>query len=135
MAKITFSLEELIEVLVSNEFLPKNIIRVKVKDDKVHFYIKTESFILPFIPASLKFLGFDNNNVTFELTLVSGQVSKAIGRLDQLFDLTMPAYITLEYPNIVVDMDKLLEEKNIRGIRLKDVFFKDGEFVIVTDKG
>ena len=132
MAKITFGLEEIVEILISNELLPKNIIRVKVKDDRVHFYIKTESFILPFIPASLRFLSFNNNNVTFEMTLVSGQVSKAIGRLDQLFDLKIPAYMKLEYPNIVINMDMLLQERNVRGLQVKDVFFKDGEFSIVT---
>ena len=135
MATITFGLEELIEILISNALLPKNIMRIKVKTDSIHFVIKTQSFILPLIPASLRFLDFNDNNVTFELTLVSGQVSKAIGRLDQLFDLSIPAYMKFEYPNVIVDMDKLLEEKKIKGVRLKDVFFKDSEFVVVTDKG
>ena len=66
------------------------------------------------------------------MTLVSGQVSKAIGRLDQLFDLKIPAYMKLEYPNIVINMDMLLQERNVRGLQVKDVFFKDGEFSIVT---
>lgn len=132
MAKINFNLEELIEILISNEILPKNIIRVKVKDDKVHFYIKTQSFILPFIPASLKFLGFENNDVTFELTLVSGQVNKIISRLDQIFDLKIPEYMKLDYPKIVVDMSKLLQEKNIKGLRVEEVTFDNGEFSVVT---
>ena len=133
MAKIIFSIEELIKILISNELLPKNIVRVKVKGDSVHFYIKTQSFILPFIPASLRFLSFDNNNVTFELTVVSGQVNKAIGRFDQLLNFKIPEYMKLEYPNIVVDIDKLLQEKNIRGLRLKSVVFENGEFVVETD--
>jgi len=133
MAKITFSIEELVRILISNKLLPKNIVRVKVKGDSVHFYIKTQSFILPFIPASLRFLSFDNNNVTFELTLVSGQVNKILGRLDQLSDFKIPAYMKFEYPNIVVDMDKLLQGKNIRGLQLKSVLFENGEFVVVTD--
>lgn len=133
MAKLIFTIEELIKILISNELLPKNIVRVKVRGDSVHFYIKTQSFILPFIPASLRFLSFDNNNVTFALTIVSGQVNKAIGRFDQLLDFEMPVYIKLEYPNIVVDIDKLLQEKNIRGLRLKSVFFENDEFVVVTD--
>jgi hypothetical protein len=133
MAKIIFSIEELIKILISNDLLPKNIIRVKVKDESVHFYIKTQSFILPFIPASLRFLSLDNNNVTFELTVVSDKVNKAIGRFDQFLDFEMPAYMRLEYPNIVVDIDKLLQEKNIRGLQLKNVFFENDEFVVETD--
>ena len=133
MAKIIFSIEEMVRIVISNELLPKNIVRVKVKGDRVHFYIKTQSFILPFIPASLRFLSFNNNNVTFELTVVSGQVNKAIGRFDQLLNFKIPEYMKLEYPNIVVDIDKLLQEKNIRGLRLKSVVFENGEFVVETD--
>ncbi len=133
MAKIIFSIKELIKILISNGLLPKNIIRVKVKGDNVHFYIKTQSFILPFIPASLRFSSFDNNNVIFELTVVSSQVNKAIGRFDQLLDFEMPVYMRLEYLNIVVDIDKLLQEKNIRGLQLKSVFFENDEFVVETE--
>jgi len=133
MAKIIFSIEELIKILSSNDLLPKNIIRVKIKGNSIHFYIKTQSFILPYIPASLRFLSFDNNNVTFEMTAVSSQVNKAIGRLDWLFDLKKPAYVKLEYPNVVIDIDKLLQEKNIRGIQVKEISFENNTFAIVTE--
>jgi len=133
MAKIIFSSEELIKILMSNDLLPQNIVRVKVKGDSVHFYIKTQSFILPFIPASLRFLSFNSNNVTFELTVVSSQVSKTIGRFDQLLDFKMPEYMGLEYPNIFVDVDKLLQKKNIRGLRLKSIVVENDKFVVETD--
>jgi len=38
----------------------------------------------------------------------------------------------LEYPNISVDIDELFEQKNIKGIQVKDIFFENGEFAIVT---
>jgi hypothetical protein len=133
MAKIVFSIEELVKVLISNDLLPGNIVRVKVKGESVHFYIKTQSFILPFIPASLRFLSFDNNNATFELTVVSSQVNKAIGRIDQFLDFEMPEYVKLDYPNIIIDIDKLLKEKNIRGLQLNSVFFENDEFIVETE--
>ncbi|MBN2181578.1 MAG: hypothetical protein JW715_06670 [Sedimentisphaerales bacterium] len=132
MAKITFTLDELTEILVSNELLPKNIVRITGKGDNVSFYVKTQTFIIPFIPATLKFLSFDNNNVIFELTVISSQINKAIGRLDQLLELKMPEYIKLEHPNIIVNIDKLLQEKNVRGVQVKNVLFENGEFVITT---
>jgi len=135
MAKIIFSLDELVEILIANDLIPENIKRIKVKDNVVHFVIKVQSFILPLIPASLSFLSFDDNKVTLELTFISSRLSKAIGRHNQLFDLKMPAYIKFEYPNVIVDMDKLLQEKNIRGIRVKEVLLKESEFTVVTDKG
>ena len=133
MAKIIFSIDEFTKILTSNELLPENIVRVKVKGDSVHFYIKTQSFILPFIPASLRFLSFDNNNLKFELTVVNSHVNKAMIRLDRLFDLKLPTYLKLEHPNIVVEIEKLLQEKNIRGIQVKDVSFENGMFTTVTE--
>jgi hypothetical protein len=133
MAKIIFSPDELIKILMSNDLLPQNIVRVKVKGDSVHFYIKTQTFILPFIPVSLRLLSFNGNNVTFELTVVSSQVSKTIGRFDQLLDFQMPEYMKLEYPNIVIDIEKLLHEKNIRGLRLRSVVFEDDKYIVETD--
>jgi hypothetical protein len=132
MAKLTFSLGELLGILISNELLPRQIMRARVKGEKIHFVIRTNSFILPFLPASLRYLSFDNNNAIFELTIVSGRLNKAISWLNQVLRFKIPAYMKLEYPNIFVDIDGVLKEKNIRGVRVTDIFFKDGEFTIVT---
>jgi len=132
MAKITFSLEELVEILISNKLLPPEIVRARVKGERIHFVIRTDSFILPFIPASLRYLSFENNNVIFELTIVSSHLSKAVSWLNQVLKLRIPAYMKLEYPNIFVDVDKLLKEKNIRALRVKDILLEEGEFTIVT---
>ncbi len=133
MAKITFSLEELLKILISNELLPPQIIRARVKGQKVHFVIRTNAFILPFIPASLRYVSFDNNNAIFELTIVSGHLNKAVSWLNQALKLKLPPCMKLEYPNISVDVKKLLKEKNIKGVRVKDIFFENGEFAIVTE--
>jgi len=133
MAKITFNLEELTDILISNELLPREIVRTRVKGERINFVIRTNSFILPFIPASLRYLSFDNNNAILELTMVGGHLKKAINWLDQAVKLRIPSYMKLEFPNILVDVDKLLKEKNIKGVRVKDILFENGEFVVVTD--
>ncbi len=132
MAKITFNLEEITDIVISNKLLPPEIIRVRVKGEKVHFIIRTSSFILPYIPASLRFLSFSDNNAIFELTIISGHLSKAINWLKQSLTLKIPVYMKLDYPQLSVDIDKLLKEKNFTGIRVKDVLFEAGEFTIVT---
>jgi len=133
MAKITFSIEELLKILISNELLLRQIMRVRVKGQRVHFVIRTNSFILPYIPASLRYVSFDNNNAIFELTIVSGHLNKAVSWFNQALKLKIPACMKLEYPNIFVDVDRLLKERNIRGVQVKDIFFENGEFTIVTD--
>jgi len=133
MAKITFTLDELLKILISNELLPRQIIRARVKGQRVHFVIRTNSFVLPFIPASLRYVCFDNNNAIFELTIVSGHLNKAVSWLNQALKLKIPACMKLEYPNIFVDIEKLLEEKNIKGVQVKDIFFENGDFTIVSE--
>jgi len=77
-------------------------------------------------------MGFSDNLATFELTIVSSYLNKAVSRLKQILQLKLPAYIKLEYPKFLVDVDKLLKEKNIRGIRVKEISFEGGEFTITT---
>lgn len=132
MAKITFTLEELLEILIANKLLPPRIVRVKVKGDKIHFVIKTDAFILPYIPASLRYLSFNDNQALFELTVVTGRINKAISWLNRVLKLKMPAYMKLEYPNVFVDVDMMLKERNIRSVQVKDIFLTNGEFTILT---
>ena len=132
MAKISFNLEELIQILISNELLRGEILRPKVEGDKIHFVIRTHSFILPYIPASLAYLEFSDNQATCELTIVSSHLNKAVSQFKQMLQPKIPAYARLEYPKILVDVEKLLKEKNIRGVRIKDISFEDGEFTITT---
>jgi hypothetical protein len=132
MAKITFSLEELVQILISNKLLPAEIIRVRVAGERIHFVIRTSSFIVPFVPASLRFLSFDGSNAVCELAIVSSRVSRAASWLSQMFKIKIPAYVKLDYPKIFVDVDKLLKQKNIRGVRVKDILLEEGELTIVT---
>ena len=132
MAKMTFSLEELTKLLISNELLPGEILRPRVQGDRIHFIIRTDSFILPFIPASLRYVSFSGSNAVFELTIVSSHLNKAAGWLSQIVKLKIPPYMKLEYPRLYVDVDGLLQRKNIRGVCVKDITFENGEFTIVT---
>ncbi len=133
MAKIVFGFEELLELLVCNQLLPGSIARAKVKGERIHFVVKTNSFILPFVPASVKYLRLEGSYIVFELTIVSGRAGKAKSWLNQMLGPKMPTYVKLEYPILSVDIDKLLAENNIRGVRVKEVFFEDGEFTLVTE--
>lgn len=136
MAKITFSHAELMKILLSNELLPKEIFRPKVEGDEIHFVVKTNLPFLQFVPASLRYLSFTDNNAIFEITVVNSSLNKMIGRLNLLSKLSAPAYVKFDFPKVSVDvhemLNELLKENNIRGVLLKDVIFNDGEFTITT---
>jgi len=132
MAKITFSLEELKEILISNAILPKVILRPKVEGEEIHFVVNTNLPFLQFIPLTLKYLNYTDDNAIFEMSVVNGSLNKTISRLNLISRLDVPEYIKIDFPKIYININELLEVKNISGILLKDVFFKDGEFTIVT---
>jgi len=132
MAQLTFSLEELVEIVNSNGLLPPEIIRLRVKGEKIHFVIKTGSFILPYIPASARYVSFDGNNAIFELTVVSSHANKAVGWLNELVKVKMPDHMKLDYPHATVEINKLLEDENVKSLRVEDIQFEDGQFTIIS---
>jgi hypothetical protein len=132
MAKITFSHAELITILLYNELLPKEILRPKVEGDEIHFVVETNLPLLQFVPVSLRYLSFIDNNAIFELTVVNSSLNAMIGRLNMLSKINAPAYVKFDFPKVSVDVNGLLKEKNIRGIQLTDIIFNYGEFTITT---
>lgn len=132
MAKITFNHAELLQILISNELLPKKILRPKVEGDKIHFVVETNLPLLQFVPVSLRYLSYADNNAIFEITVVNSSLNAMIGRLNLLSKLNAPAYVKFDFPKVSVDVNELLKEKNIRGVLIKDIIFNDGEFTIVT---
>ena len=131
MAKITFTHTELLNILLANELLPKKVLRPKVEGQEIHFTVETNIPLLQYVPASLKFVSFTDNNAIFELTVVNSSLSKTISRLNLMSKLDVPDYVKIEFPRISVDINELLKHRNIRGIQLKDILFDNGEFTII----
>ena len=131
MAKITFTHAELITILLSNELLPKKILRPKVEGDEIHFVVETNLPLLQFVPASLRYLSYTDNNAIFEITVANSSLNAMIGRLNLLSKLNAPAYVKFDFPKVSVDVNELLKEKNIRGVLIKDIIYNNGEFTIL----
>ena len=132
MAKITFTHTELLNILLANELLPKKVLRPKVEGQEIHFTVETNIPLLQYVPASLKFVSFTDNNAIFELTVVNSSLSKTISRLNLMSKLDVPDYVKIEFPRISVDINELLKHRNIRGVKIEDIIFDNGEFTIIT---
>jgi hypothetical protein len=132
MATLTFSLEELLEILKSNNLLPSQIVNAEVKNNSIVFVIKTENFLLPSIPATLKYISFSNNTATFEVNIVSGTFNKAINMMGNSYQSKMPDYVKLDLPNVLIDLEKLFAHKKIKGIHIKEITQTNSQFTIVT---
>jgi len=121
MATITFTLEELLEILKSNNLLHKQIVRAEVKNNCIELIIDTKMFMLPAIPVSLKYVSFENNTATFEVSLGNSQFNQAMGMIGNSYQSKLPYFVKLDLPNILVDIQQLLEHKNIKGIQVKEI--------------
>ncbi len=131
MAKITFNLEELLSILLANDVLPEQIQKANAGGDTIEFVVKTGVFILPMVPVSLKYVGYEGDEINFEITVAGGRFSDLIGGFAEQFESKMPPGVRLEFPQLYVDVAKLLEAKNIKGLRLSEILVNDGEFAIV----
>ena len=89
--------------------------------------------LLPFVPASLRFSTFDGSTAVFDMSIVSGRLNKAADWLDKLLRPKIPGCLELDYPRLSVDVNKLLAEKGIKGIRVKDMHFEGDKFAVITD--
>lgn len=133
MAKITFTLDELIRILATNALLPAEIVRARAKDRSLNLAIRTGWPLLPFVPASLEFSKFDGNTAFFDLSIVSGRLDKVVKRFDELLKSKLPECMKIDYPKLSVNINKVLADKGLKGIRVKDMFFDDDDFVVITD--
>jgi len=134
MAKLTFTLNELLELVLANGKLPEQLSDVRAEGSGICFTIKIPAFLLPSMPASIKFKEFDNGKAVLEAEILNEQINNTIGKFSGMLGNKLPSFISLEYPQIYVNIDKMLIEKNIKGFTIQDVAFEDGEFTIITDK-
>ena len=132
MAKIVFSLEELLSILVANEVLPDQIQKAQAKGDTVEFVVKTGVIILPMVPVSLKYVGYEGEEIEFELSVAGGRFGDMIAGFAKQFESKMPEGVRLEFPKVYVDVGKMLEVKNVRGLKVSEISVNEGEFTVVA---
>ena len=137
MAKIIFSLQEAKEPLLSKVRMPLSVTDVKAEGDNVSFVLKTGLPLLSSIPISIRYIGFANSIVTFELTVNFAKawlMKKAINSLIRKYAEGIPDYVRVDYPKVYVDVNALLLKNNLKGVKVDGIVYGDGEFTVVTCK-
>ena len=135
MAKIIFTLEEIKEILLSNNRIPHNIADFRTEGQTVSFKIDMNIPLIPPIPVALKYVGYQNNIITLEIVRDSmwGKFADNIAsRVISKFQNEMPIYTKLDYPIITVDVNRLLTNNNIKGVKVEDVVVEGNSFTITT---
>ncbi|MHC4387862.1 MAG: hypothetical protein ACYSX1_04560 [Planctomycetota bacterium] len=141
MAKIMFSLEEIREIMLSNDWvrIPPYIRNLRIGGDDISLIVelgKTSIPLIPFVPLlvpiSARFVRFDNPVAIFEITNKARLTKGIVDLLSPIFKDKMPEYVEVDYPHIHVDVNKLLLEKNVKGVRVEEIVFDEGKFTVGT---
>jgi len=133
MAKMIFTLDEVKEILLSNNQIPHYIVDFRTEGHTVFF--KMDIPLIPPIPATIKYVSYQDNIITLEIVRdsVNGKLAdKVVSRVISKFQNKMPTYTKLDYPNIYVDVKSLLTNNGIMGVKVEDMAVEGNSFTVTT---
>ncbi|MGD0572340.1 MAG: hypothetical protein ABSB11_04910 [Sedimentisphaerales bacterium] len=141
MAKLIFSVPEILEIIKSNYSIPWQIEYLRAEKNQAWFRLETGLKFPAKIEVSLEFLRFERDMVIFHTNIEWVTSICSLGIPDMILKLLIRSLLKLkelgiyielnEYPNIAINLNKILTDK-IKGIQVKDVTFDDGLFTITT---
>jgi hypothetical protein len=132
MAQIIISSHEIISILRANELIPPQILDLRMDGEEIRFRVRTEWPILKSVRVGMRFAGFEDGCMVFQLA-----TNRLTDRLDWLVDKMLePLQLEnlggrWEYPRLYVDVNKLIR-RQLRGVAIDDVTFQDGHFHVTT---
>jgi hypothetical protein len=140
MAKIIFSLQEIREILLSNKWIrmPPNIKNLRLGADNIHLIVGMGQTSIPLMPSvpllvpiSTRFVRFDKPVAIFEITNKARLTKGIVNRFIPMLKDIIPDYVKVDYPNIHIDINRLLVEKNVKAVQVEEIVFDGGEFTVV----
>ena len=132
MAQIVLSGDELVGILQANGLIPDQVTDIEADGEEIKLKVKTPWPLLKSLRVAVRFEGLDNNHVVLQLV-----TNRLIDTFDWLVDKMLESFPLgeyggrWEYPRLYIDVNKLLQEW-IRGVRITDMAFFDGQFRITT---
>ncbi len=132
MAKIVLSADELFDILHANELIPDQVTEIDTEGEEIKLRVKTSWPVIKSIRVSVRFAGFDDGHLAFELV-----TNRLIDTFDWLVE-KMVESLSLsdhggrwEYPTLYVDVNRIVRGW-IRGVDIDEMTFTDGHFQITT---
>jgi len=135
VAKITFSIGEVVRILNSGRLVSEPLTEIKTKGDKFLVKLKTGWLAPKYIRAAIKYVDFYNGNVAFEIT-TNRLIDKFDWLVPRLFKSPhLPDYVSqCEYPRVCVDINKVLADK-IKGVQIENITFENEQFCVTIHAG
>ncbi|MCL5280885.1 MAG: hypothetical protein M1376_13380 [Planctomycetes bacterium] len=132
MGQIVLSGDELVCILAANAHMPEQVVGVETDGDEIRVHVATPLPILRSIPVRVRFAGFEQGQVVLQL-----MTNRLIDKFDWLINRMLASLKVedyggrWEYPRLYVDVNRLLE-RQVRGVQIAEVIFREGHFHITT---
>jgi hypothetical protein len=132
MGQIVLSGDELVCILAANARMPEQVMGVETDGEEVRIHVATPLPILRSIPVRVRFAGFEQGQVVLQL-----MTNRLIDKFDWLVNRMLASLKVedyggrWEYPRLYVDVNRLLQ-RQVRGIEIAAVVFREGHFHITT---
>jgi hypothetical protein len=133
MGQIVLSGEELISTLTANTPLPEQVVGIETDGEEIKVHVATPVPLLRSIPVRVRFAGFEQGQIVLQLV-----TNRVIDKFDWLVNKMLASLKVeehggrWEYPRLYVNVNQLLQ-RQVRGIQIADVVFRDGRFHITTN--
>jgi hypothetical protein len=132
MGQIVLSGDELVCILAANARLPEQVVSVETDGEEIKVHVATPLPVLKSIPVRVRFAGFEQGQVILQLV-----TNRLIDKFDWLVNRMLASLKVedyggrWEYPRLYVDVNRLLE-RQVRGVQIAGVVFREGHFHITT---
>jgi len=132
MGQIVLSGHELVCILTANARLPDQVMGVETDGDEIKVHVATPLPLVHSLAVRVRFAGFEQGQIVLQLV-----TNRLLDKFEWLVN-RMLAGLQIEehggrweYPRLYVDVNRLLR-RQIRGVEIADVAFKDAHFHITT---
>jgi len=125
MAKLYLKYDEIIEIAKKNQYLPPQVSDIKATGNQIKITINPGKFVSNF-SAIVNFDKYINDKI--QLTV------KTYGPFDlflKFIKIPTEDWLEIDLPNIRIDINKQIS-KQLKGVQISDVIFKNDEFLITT---
>lgn len=126
MAEIQFTIAEIVDLIVQNKLMPKQISNIHFEGDFLSFNFHTGLFFPKYIPSSIQFLNFDKGLLTLKI-ITNWMADKFL----KIIPLEDDEFIEFEFPKIFVKLQNFLTAR-LRGIQIDKIIYDNGVFYIST---
>jgi len=127
MAKLIFTLQEVVDIVKQNAELPEKIEDIQAEDNQVMLKINPGK-LLPNIRIKVKFVGFYEGKSV--LRIGTPIPSKIISLLIDIFAKRPEIEgVEIDYPNITIDINGHLKN-SLKGIEVKSIEYSDNVFTL-----